>query len=313
MIPSHKVVRTALLALIAAGTLRAQYRGGGFRGEDFGPIIRLEGGGWVNEDTVRTARETASHSTETPNWTNPVGFERDVVTFARIVFKSTPRNGGGIRTLGWYVDYPDADLNFSYRLQELTSAKTDPDGRVLHLTDADLVDFPFIYMEHVEGMTLGAGEIAALRKYLLNGGALMINDFWNVHAWENLAAEMQRVLPGRSWVDLPMDHPLFNCVYHLAGPLQKLQVPTLQFWNRDYDPKDPTSPLSLRNRGEGSEEVHVRALLDDRQRIMVIAVHNSDIPDGWEREGENIDYFQQFSEKISYPFGINIMFYLMTH
>jgi hypothetical protein len=282
-------------------------------GGDLGPIVRLEGGAWVNEDTVRTARETVSHSSDTPNWSNPPGFERDVLTFTRIVFKSTPRNGGGIRTLGWYVDYPDADLNFSYRLQELTSLRTDPDGRVLHLTDAALKDYPFIFMEHVEGMALRDEEAGALRKYLLNGGVLVITDFWNIHAWDNLAAEMRRVLPGRTWVDLPMSHPLFNCVYHLAGPMQSLQVPTLQFWNRDYDPKDPLSRLSWRDRGEGSEEMHVRALLDDRQRIMVLALHNSDIPDGWEREGENIEYFQQFSEKISYPLGINLLFYLMTH
>ena len=57
----------------------------------------------------------------------------------------------------------------------------------------------------------------------------------------------------------------------------------------------------------------MRALLDDHQRIMVLAIHNSYIPDGWEREGENVEYFQQFSEKVSYPLGINIVFYLMTH
>ncbi len=27
------------------------------------------------------------------------------------------------------TDYPDSDLNFSYRLQELTSMKVDPNGR----------------------------------------------------------------------------------------------------------------------------------------------------------------------------------------
>jgi hypothetical protein len=46
---------------------------------------------------------------------------------------------------------------------------------------------------------------------------------------------------------------------------------------------------------------------------MVIATHNTDNGDGWEREGENHDYFEVFSEKRSYPLGINIIFYLMTH
>jgi len=38
--------------------------------------------------------------------------------------------------------------------------------------------------------------------------------------------------------------------------------------------------------------MHVQALLDDQQRISVVAIHNSDISDGWEREGEYADYFQ---------------------
>ena len=35
--------------------------------------------------------------------------------------------------MGWVVDYPDADLNFSHRLQQLTSMKVDPDARVFKL------------------------------------------------------------------------------------------------------------------------------------------------------------------------------------
>ena len=95
--------------------------------------------------------------------------------------------------------------------------------------------------------------------------------------------------------------------------MQRLQVPTIQFWNREHDENDPQSPLQTIFRGEGSEEMHVRAWLDDKQRPMILVIHNSDISDGWEREGEDLEYFEKFSEKISYPLGINIVFYLMTH
>ena len=54
-------------------------------------------------------------------------------------------------------------------------------------------------------------------------------------------------------------------------------------------------------------------IYDDRGRMMVIATHNTDNGDGWEREGENAYYFKNFSEKIAYPLGINIIFYAMTH
>jgi hypothetical protein len=96
--------------------------------------------------------------------------------------------------------------------------------------------------------------------------------------------------------------------------MRSFQVPTIQFWNQDHDPTDPQSPpLQRVFRGEGSEEMHVRALLDDHRRLMILAIHNSDISDGWEREGENELYFNKFSEKVAYPLGINIIFYLMTH
>jgi hypothetical protein len=89
-----------------------------------------------------------------------------------------------------------------------------------------------------------------------------------------------------------------------------LQVPTIHVWRRNYDASNPGgSSYGWR----GAQEMHVRAWLDDKDRIMVIATHNSDTGDGWEREGEDEQYFQQFSETRAYPLAINIIFYLMTH
>jgi hypothetical protein len=291
-------------------------------------LVRLEGGGLVDEDTVRTARETVSHSITLPEWKNPRGFEKDVFVFTRMIFWSDPSKpaerwgsigsfGGGGRggygRMGWVVDYPDADLNLSHRLQQLTAMKADPDARVLKFTSPELVDHPFIYMEHIERLTLRPAEVTALRHYLTNGGVLLVNDFWGAMAWKNLVAEMSRVLPGRTWTELSLDHPIFHCVYELRGPMSQLRVPSMQRWNTDYSPNDPQSNPTRGHRGEGYETMHVQALLDDHQRIVVLAIHNSDISDGWEREGEFEDYFKIFSEARAYPLGINIIFYLMTH
>ncbi|MBI4622858.1 MAG: DUF4159 domain-containing protein [Verrucomicrobia bacterium] len=308
-------------AALGASAGLAQFPRGSWRGgfdaneDDTGSLVRTEGSGIIDENLVRTARETMSHSTGTPNWSNPRGFEKDVFTFARAIFKVGPNLAPGYgrgRRLGWWVDYPDADLNFSYRLQQLTSAKVDPDGRVMKLTNPELFGYPFILMEHPGYMQLRDDEAGALRKYLLTGGTLVVIDFWNTREWDGFAAQMKRVMPERGWTDLTTDHPIFSCVFDLKRPMKRLQVPTMQFWYRHHNPDDPNSPLQI-DRGEGSEEMHVRVMLDDKQRIMAIAVHNSDITDGWEREGEHDDYFRTFSEKVSYPFGINLFFYLMTH
>ncbi len=295
-------------------------QGWGWNGneDDEGPIVRIEGGRLVDSDTVRTAREIDSHSTGTPEWKNPPGFEKDVFTFARIIFKvgmgrGTGGGWGTGRRFGWWVDFPDADLNFSYRLQQMTSMKVDPDARTLHLTDPDLADFPMVYMEHTGFMELREAEVKRLHDYLNNGGALFVNDFWSQREWDGFEDQMKRVLPGRGWTELTMEHPIFHSVFELRGPMNRLQIPTMQFWNQNFDPNDPTSRLSRVFRGEGSENMHVRAWFDDKGRMMVVAIHNSDVSDGWEREGENLDYFHTFSEKVAYPLGINIVFYLMTH
>lgn len=306
----------AVLTLVGNVGIAQFQRGGGGGGRGSGPFIRGEGGIAINEDTVQTARETASHSTGTPNWTNAPDFERDVFTFARAIFKSGPNENQGFGRgwrLGWWVDYPDADLNLSYRLQQMTSMRVNPDGRVLKLTDPTLTDYPFLFMEHPGYMDLGDEEAGALRNYLLNGGALLVIDFWSTREWDGFDAQMKRVLPGRTWIDLPLSHPIFHCVFDLVGPMRMLQVPTIQFWNPAYDPRDPESRIHRVDRGPGSDEMHVRAWLDDQRRIMAIAIHNSDISDGWEREGESDAYFHTFSERIAYPLGINLVVYLMTH
>lgn len=250
-------------------------------------------------ETARTAREIASHSTGTPTWSNPAGFEHDVFTFTRVRYTSGGLGGNG----GWSTDIPDSDLNFSYRLQQMTSIRVDPDGRILNLTDPDLPDYPFIYIVEPGGLYLDPAETTALRDYLLNGGFLLLDDFWGEREWLNVELVMKEVFPEFDFIELDLDHDLYQRPFRITS---KGQVPNVglgrasQFHGRTWERPD-------------AEEVHHRALFDDRGRLLVLATHNTDNGDGWEREGEDEYYFRNFSEKISYPLGINIIFYLLTH
>ena len=58
---------------------------------------------------------------------------------------------------------------------------------------------------------------------------------------------------------------------------------------------------------------HFLAYHDEQGNIMALLCHNNDLADGWEREGENADYYSRFSVPYSYPMGINIVVYAMTH
>src|ERR1051325_3059163 len=147
--------------LLCAAALLAQRRRGG-RG--FGGYGGYGGEGYFPDDMeIHTAREIPSHSTGTPNWTNTPGFEKDVFTFTRI---RRDRAEDCSPTAGtWSTDFPDSDLNLSFRLQQVTSLRTDPDGRVLRLTDPELFDYPFVYTVEPGGLLLRDEEVPILRTY----------------------------------------------------------------------------------------------------------------------------------------------------
>ena len=298
-----------LLLLLCVATALAQRRRSRY---SEGPIYETEGGGRVDERTDKTAREIASHSTETPEWKNEPGFERDTFTFCRIIRDRDPE--GSPSSGCWTTDFPDSDLNLSFRLQQMTSIKVDPNGRILRLTDKDLTHYPFIYMVEPGALLLREEEVDILRRYLLSGGFLMVDDFWGEWQWEGFAEQMKRVFPNREFVDLPMSHPIFHSVFDLQGPLDKLQVPNYRVGAASQYTGVTWERHLQKNGGyEDCTEMHVRALLDDKGRIMVIATHNTDNGDGWEREGENDWFFHEFCEKRAFPLGINIIFYAMTH
>ena len=253
----------------------------------------------------RTAREAESHSTGTPNWTNALRFQKDVFTFVRIKYKVDGKHGFGHTEDRWAIDMPDSDLNLSYRLQQMTSIKVNPDGRILELTDKELFDYPFIYIVEPGRLTFTPEEATILRSYLLNGGFLMVDDFWGDRELKNFLEELRSVFPEREPVELPLEHPIFHCVFDLK---EKPQVPGVE-WGIASE----HTGITWENHGPGSQEVHYKGIFDDKGRLMVMLCHNTDLGDGWEREGENEYYFKQFSEKKAYPLGINIIYYAMTH
>ena len=236
-----------------------------------------------------------------PLWKNDEADPSDVFTFVRIRWSRHGDDGhrGWGRRSKWRTDYPDADLNLSYRLQQLTSIKTDPNGKILQLTDEELFKYPFIYIIEPGNMRLSQAEVVALRNYLERGGFLMVDDFWGEDEWANFANEMKRVFPKRPIEDIPLEHEIFNIVYKLK---KKPLIPSVHAyqngnWTERWDAKEP----------------HYRCIKDDGGRLMTVICHNTDLGDGWEQEGADSGYFEEYSEPYAYPLGINIVTYAMTH
>lgn len=237
---------------------------------------------------------------EFPQWSISEQSPDDVFTFARLQYDGAGRTPDA----RWNNDFPDADLNLSYRLQQLTSMQVNPNAAVVRLDDPKLFDYPFLFMIGVTGIQWTPQEAATLRAYLQSGGFLMVDDFWTPSEWRHIYREMKKVFPEIEPRELDQSHPIFHIVYDLDG---MPRVPSIRAWQQghtfEYWHGDP----------EGDEAPHFMGYHDSQGRLMILLCHNNDICDGWEREGENKEYFTLFSEKYSYPLGINIIFYVLTH
>jgi hypothetical protein len=232
-------------------------------------------------------------------WEVDARFKKDVFTFVRIQYQSRGWRGGG----DWRTDWPDSDQNFSFRLQQLTALKVNPQPVILELTDPDLFRYPWIYIIEPGDLEFSEEEVAALRKYLLGGGFLMVDDFWGEREWDNFYEQIKRVFPEREPMELPDDHEIFNCVFPLKS---KPQIPSIHHWYR-------AQGTGITWERWDAQTPSYKGIYDDKERLMVVICHNTDLGDGWEREGDNIDYFREMSEPKAYPLGINIVFYAMTH
>jgi hypothetical protein len=143
-------------------------------GMAFGQFRR---GGGRHPESVRTARDIPTRSVDTPMWENAPGFGPDVFTFARLRYGNDLRSGGAGGG-NWDTDLPDADLNLSYRLQQMTSLKVDPHARIIRANNPELVNYPFLMAAAAGAMVLEEDEVQGLRRYLLNGGFFLLTDFW---------------------------------------------------------------------------------------------------------------------------------------
>lgn len=225
--------------------------------------------------------------------------------FCRLMYQSVRSQQRG---LGWGTDYPYADINFSIRLSELTKTRVgltggEPNHLVVRPTDPELFQCPFVLASDPGSAGFSPEDAAGLRAYLLKGGFFWVDDFWGPWAWDAFASEIGKVLPPGEYPirELDVDHPIFRTLFPIT---QIPQVPSIQFWAQSGG---QTSEM-----GEYSARAHMAAISDRHGRVMVLLTHNTDISDSWEREGEDPNFFLNFSPN-GYAVGLNSLIYAMSH
>ena len=234
----------------------------------------------------------------------PADFNDGGFTICKWMFRSERSEPGGI---GWSTDYPFGEINLLTRLSEMTRIRVSRDGArnvnywVVRLTDDQLFECPILLGSDVGTAGLSNVEVQRLRQYLLKGGFLWVDDFWGTAAWEQWSEEIARVLPQFPIVDAAPADPIRQTLFTITDVKQ---VPSIFSWGGPGS--DP------RERGTDSPHADFRVIADGHGRIMVAMTHNTDIGDSMEREGDDPDYFAEFSPA-GYALATDIVLYALTH
>ena len=208
--------------------------------------------------------------------------------------------GGGDWRQGyssWTTDYPRSDRHLVLAMRRLTRINTRSVEQPVNVEDGDQFDWPWLYAVEVGHWQWSEKQAAALREYLLRGGFLMVDDFHGSDEWAVFEAGMKAVFPDRPIVEVDDKDALFHVIYDLDD---RYQVPGAQYLRsgRTYERSD-------------GFPARWRGIYDDKNRLMVAIVFNSDLGDSWEWA----DY-PQYDEKFSalgIRIAVNYVAYSMTH
>ncbi|MEX2569666.1 MAG: DUF4159 domain-containing protein [Gemmatimonadota bacterium] len=229
--------------------------------------------------------------------------DRSAFTVCRLAYTQVRREEGGS---GWDTELVIADQNLMFRLADFTNMAVlrhengTPAQVAVRATDEALFACPFLVASDPGSAGFDPTEVERLREYLLKGGFLWADDFWGERALDHWLGEIGRVLPEYETFEVTSDHPLMSAFYFVdAVP----QIPNIRFWR--------STGGQTSERGFESAVPRAYAIADEHDRILVFMTHNTDIADGWEREGEDFGFFHSFSP-YAYALAVNVVVAAMT-
>jgi hypothetical protein len=222
--------------------------------------------------------------------------------FARLIYNG--RNQGNVRfgipgdIKNWYTDYPKGDEQLIWALRRLTQLDIAEDERAIAITDPDLFKYPFLYTSEPGQMILDDKDAAIMREYLKRGGFWMLDDFWGSFEWDDMAEQMQRVLPGAVIKEVPRDHPILRAFFDVP---KIIQVPSLNYIYNGGVTWEPPDGF----------EATCRGIWDEHGRLVVVINHNTDLGDAYEHM-DHPDYPYEFSS-YAYRMAVNTIVYALSH
>jgi hypothetical protein len=125
--------------------------------------------------------------------------------------------GGG----DWYAN-PTSLARLLAAVRARTSLEVAPQPEVVEPGSPRLFDYPLVFATGYGRITFTAQQRQNLRRYLLAGGFLHVDDNYGLD--EYFRPEVRKVFPDRPLVELPYRHPLYHCFYHFPAGLPKIHA-----------------------------------------------------------------------------------------
>ena len=185
-------------------------------------------------------------------------------------------NGGG----DWYAN-PTALKNLIQFCNTNLNTNIDPMYDEIEVGNLSIFQYPWVHLTGHGNVVFSPEEANNLRNYLISGGFLHISDNYGLDPF--IRKEMKKVFPEIDFVELPLNHEIYETPYAFKNGLPKIHE------------HDDNSPLGLGLIYQG--------------RLVCFYDFECDLGDGWEDEEVHND-----SEEIrtkALKMGANILSYAL--
>ena len=187
-------------------------------------------------------------------------------------------NGGG----DWYANRTALPNLIDFCNQNLQTNFA-PGEAIVEVGSAELFNYPFVYLTGHGNVVFSNAEASNLRKYLIGGGFLHIDDNYGLDKF--IRKEMKKVFPELAFTELPANHPIYNQKFKFPNGLPKIH---------EHDNKRPQSFALI---WEG--------------RIVCYYTYECDLGNGWEDYGTYPGDTQDKRSK-ALKMGANLIQYALT-
>ncbi|RZN82709.1 MAG: DUF4159 domain-containing protein [Winogradskyella sp.] len=147
----------------------------------------------------------------------------------------------------------------------------------------DIFQYPFLHMTGHGNVFFSEDDAENLRKYLLSGGFLHIDDNYGMEPY--IKKELKKVFPNKELLEIPKMHPVFNSAYSFPNGLPKIH---------EHDGKAPQA-LGIFH----------------EDRLLLLFTFESDLGDGWEDQEVHND--PEDVRLKALKMGANIMKYVFVN